>query len=160
MYIMDINDGETIIKCLNYNYGLYGSGANIAATIENFPKILNDIYEIGGTMDKVVLYEESLPEYKRYSPIFLKVRIDEIITGLPFYSVAMRSSEYTCIRSDVVKNCLEPGCGYKIEYPLIMMGLLSMQISEKTAEKIWESSHTEFFCCKHFDKLTILIEGS
>ncbi len=152
MFILEINDGETVFKCSYYSYGFNGERGNIAVSIKGLPTILKNAHLASMIIRKLIVYEERLPEYKKYAPVFLNVKINEIIDSDDgsFSTISMDSSGYTVVSSNTVKFCLDPDCNYRIDYTLVMMALLRMSIDEKTAEKIWESSHTNFFCCTHF----------
>jgi len=151
---MEINDGEITLVCNTLSYGFDRYRGNIAVNFDKTPEELKILYVNGEYIDKLIIYDEEIEKSKKYAPVFLKVKIDFISGEEGYYSViTMKSLRYVCALNKVIKYCLEPGCGYKIDYPLAMTGLLTMGIEENIAKRIWESSHIDFFCCSHYYKV-------
>ena len=151
---MEINDGEIILVCKSLSYGFDRYRANIAVNFKKTPREIIKLNIDRQYIDKLIIYDELIEKSKKYAPVFLKVKIDFISGDEDEYcTVSMKSLRYICALNKVIRYCLEPGCGYKIDYPLVMTGLLTMGIEESVAKRIWESPHIDFFCCTHYYKV-------
>jgi len=149
--IVEINDGQFEVNCHAFSYSAQLNGFNLIFIFIKLPDIIRRFSINGVTIKRIKTYMAQFSKYKKYIPSYKYAHITKIIYDETYYKVYMTALKIDYPLSDKKRSCFNPMCISSISYLYVMPKLLDI-VDDETANNIWNSKLTEFYCCYCYNK--------